>query len=88
MWIVKIPNWAKFDSEYEYLSDPSADLIGTFKEEIINYDDPKDHPSYVKCDNVEESEGNLLFILFGRVEIMVRPDNKTNKIYFLHCEDV
>jgi len=40
---------------------------------------------YVQCDNVERSNGCLLFILDSRVEVIIRPDLST--IFFVSCED-
>ena len=86
-WSTKTLTISIFDLQFEYISDPSIDLIKKFRNEIINYKNPIDHPDYVKCDNVERSNGSLLFILSGRVEIIIRPDVISKSIYFVSCED-
>lgn len=86
-WTTKTLTNSTFDQQFEYISDPSIDLIKIFRNEIIDYPNPKTHDDYVKCDNVERSNGCLLFILKSRVEIIIRPDENSKSIYFVSCED-
>jgi len=86
-WACKTPTWSKYYARVEYLSDPSVDLLERFKEDIITYKNPIEHPAYVKCTNVQESEGHILFMLDSRVEIMVKPDEEEQILYFISCED-
>lgn len=76
-----------FEQQFEYISDPSIDLIKAFRNEIIQCVDPKTHRDYVQCDNVERSNGCLLFILKSRVEIIIKPNYDIKSIYFVSCED-
>lgn len=86
-WTRKTPTWSNYYERIEYLSDPSVDLLDTFKEEIITYENLTTHPAYVKCTHVQESAGHILFILDSRVEIMIKPDEEQKILYFVSCED-
>ncbi|MBI1664059.1 MAG: hypothetical protein IS860_11385 [Nitrosopumilus sp.] len=66
----------------EYVSDPSIDLIEKFKKDIVKFKHPSKHPAFVKCTHVQESAGHLLFILDGRVELVINQFKK-EKFYFL-----
>ena len=87
-WKCKSHEDDRYLDKFEYIQEPSADLIETFKIEIIQYQEPKNHESYVQCDDVERSKGLLLFILKSRVEIMIRPDYDTGIIWFVNCDEV
>ena len=71
-----------------YLSEPSIDLINRFKKDIVDYECPSNHEGYTKCNHGERSKGYLLFILRGRVEILIKPDVETHELVFMDCEDV
>lgn len=86
-WSCKTTENSKYYEKIEYLSEPSRDLIDQFKKEIVTYEDPKNHEGYVKCDDVERSKGHLLFVLYGRVEVLIKPDKETHKLFFMNCED-
>jgi hypothetical protein len=86
-WTCKTTSNASYNSKIQYLSEPSIDLIEKFKQEIVTYQDPTQHPDYVPCNHVERSKGHLLFILRGRVEVLIRPDKQAAKLFFMNCED-
>ena len=86
-WNCKTTENSKYHEKIEYLSEPSIDLIAQFKKEIVTFEDPKKHESYVKCDDVERSKGHLLFVLYGRVEVLIRPDKEMHKLFFMDCAD-
>ena len=86
-WIRKTPTWSRYYQKIEYISDPSIDLIERCKIEIITYENPKECKDYVPCDNVERSQGHLLFILGDRVEVIVKPHKDTRILYFIDCND-
>ena len=46
------------------------------------------HEDYVPCIHVEKSKGHLLFILESRIELLIRPDDKDRKLYFMDCDDI
>ncbi len=77
----------RYPQNIQYLSDPSIDLIDKFKNDIIYFEDPKKHSAYVPCTHVEKSQGNILFVLFSRVELILKPDEETHELYFVSCED-
>jgi hypothetical protein len=86
-WSCKTTEKSKYYEKIKYLSEPSVDLIEQFKKEIVTFKDPKKHEGYVKCDDVERSKGHLLFVLYGRVEVLIRPDKAANKLFFMDCAD-
>ncbi len=71
----------------EYVSDPSIDLIEKFKKDIVKFKHPSKHPAFVKCTHVQESAGHLLFILDGRVELVIKPIQERKILFFIHCQD-
>jgi hypothetical protein len=76
-----------YNKKFPYLSEPSQDLINTFKEQIVTFENPRNHDGYVPCTYVERSQGNILFILFGRVELIIKPNEELNELDFISCED-
>lgn len=78
---------SNYNKNIEYISEPSKDLIDKFKEEIVCFENPKDHIEYIPCNQVERSQGNILFILFSRVEIIIKPHKETHELEFVHCQD-
>ena len=86
-WICKTPTWSQYHSNIEYVSDPSVDLIETFKKQIVMYEDITTHPAYVLCTHVQESAGHVLFIIDGRVEVMLMPQKERKVLQFVSCQD-
>ena len=78
----------KYLKKMEYLSDPSIDLINRFKEDIVCYECPSSHSEYVPCNHGEKSKGYMLFVLRGRVEVLIKPDLETRELLFMDCDDV
>jgi len=86
-WNCKTTENSDYNAKIEYLSEPSADLIDKFKKEIITYKDPSLHEAYIQCDHMERSKGHMLFVLHGRVEVMIRPESATKKLFFTDCNE-
>ncbi len=86
-WTCKAPTWSQYYSNIEYVSDPSVDLIETFKKQIVEYEDITTHPAYVLCTHVQESAGHMLFIVDSRMEIMLKPQKERNVLQFVSCQD-
>lgn len=78
---------SNYNKNIEYISEPSKDLIDKFKEEIIYFENPKEHGGYIPCNQVERSQGNILFILFSRVEVIIKPHKDRGELEFVYCQD-
>ena len=87
IWRTIIPTDSDWDDKFEYISDPSRDIILRFKDEISTYEDLTSHSAYADCDHPHKSKGHLLFI-FDRCEVFVKPDEKEKKLYFIECHDI
>lgn len=87
-WICKTTSNSEYYKKIDYLSEPSIDLIGKFKKDIVHYEDPTKHKAYVVCDHIEKIKGHMLFVLDGRVEVLVRPDKENKKLFFVNCDDI
>jgi len=87
-WKCKTPTWSRYYQNIKYISEPSVDLIETFKKEIATYENPSEHSDYVICNHVEQSKGHLLFILGSRVEVIIKSDKDAEILYFISCDDV
>lgn len=76
-----------YNKNFPNISEPSQDLINTFKENIVTFENPRDHDGYVPCTRVERSHGNILFVLLGRVELIIKPNEELYELGFISCED-
>ena len=88
IWKCETVSNSEYYKKIEDLSEPSIDLIDRFKKEIVTLADPLQHDGYVQCDHAEKSKGCLLFVLRGRVELLIRPDSNNHKLYFVDCDDI
>lgn len=86
-WFCKTTSNSNYNKKIGDISDPSVDLIGHFKEQIITYQDPTRHPDYVPCSHIDRSKGYMLFVLSGRVEVLIKPVSSERKLLFIDCND-
>ena len=87
-WRCKTTANSEYCKKIEYVSDPSADLIGRFKDEIVSYYDPSKHKDCVPCEDAEKARGHLLFMLGNKAEVLIRPDHKGGRLCFMDYDDV
>ena len=87
-WSCETTENSKYQEKIQYLSEPSIDLIDSFKGIIVNYEYPSIHSAFVHCNHVDKSQGYLLFILSSRVEILIKIDNPTTTLLFMDCDEV
>ena len=86
-WNCKTTRNSQYCKRFDYLSDPSIDLIERFKKEIVRYADPSEHNDHVPCPP-ERTKGHMLFVLGSRVEILIKLDRENHSLLFMHCEDI
>lgn len=78
---------SRFNEQMEYLSEPSIDLIERFKKDIVNYEKPEEHRAYQYCDRLGKNKGLMLFVLDGRVEVIIKQDKENQELIFTNCAD-
>ncbi len=86
-WTCKTPTWSQYFVNIEYVSDPSVDLLTKFKTDIVEFEHPEKHPAFVECTHVQKSAGHMLFIIDGRVEVVINPMRDRKILFFVHCQD-
>jgi hypothetical protein len=86
-WVCKTTTNSNYNKKIIYISEPSIDLIDHFKDQIVTYQDPTKHPDYVPCTHIAKSKGYMLFVLKGRVEVLIKPDTSGKKLLFMDCND-